>query len=30
MVLSLIKYGGTTYEAGYESMKELLEEGFAE
>ena len=24
---SLIKYGGTTYEAGYESMKELLEEG---
>ena len=24
---SLIKYGGTSYEAGYESMKELLEEG---
>ena len=24
---SLIKYGGTTYEAGYESMKEILEEG---
>ncbi len=24
---SLVKYGGTTYEAGYESMKELLEDG---
>lgn len=24
---SLIKYGDTTYEAGYESMKELLDEG---
>lgn len=24
---SLVKYGGTTYEAGYDSMKELLDEG---